>query len=184
MLSGSFAAFVVISNLIERQERKSRLLGSYRLEELNCEECKDCVLILSENNIYQIRKNNKKLGTGSWNIDSYGLVLENGPEYVFPETTKTIPYISTINCREYRHDKNLSAELNGMVLSKKKKSNYTLSDYIILNKNADTIYYQQQVGYPWIEDKLNIGDSVVKAKGEMKFTIFKPSGEKIIIGEK
>lgn len=105
LVTGLPATFLIGSNLIARYKARTKFLGTYKLGRFNCEDCKNCSLVLFNDNTYEIRQNKSKLLRGWWYLTSaelgrYSLVLENGPQNTIFDSPRTIPYVNTISCQK------------------------------------------------------------------------------------
>ena len=104
VLTSGYATYYFLSIQKYKNETKEKYLGFYKLDKLDCYECKDCKVELLPDYSYNIYKDNKVVGKGTWELvwdpeSGYFMRIENGGGSIVPDTPKEIEYINRKDCR-------------------------------------------------------------------------------------
>lgn len=182
------AIYFSVSSGDRKEAASKKYLGFYKLNRLDCEDCKSCRINVRSNYTYDIMQNEKVVGEGKWDLEinaetGYFLTLENGPGYMIDESVREIEMISRENCCLAGCDKNIQEEFRGKIVDKKPgRDSFGQNILLIKLGNGDTIsYYPKYFKHPWIEDKVQIGDYFSKQKGAMSFKIVHAKGDTIFL---
>lgn len=83
-------------------EDEKNFIKDYKLLKLDGEPCGNCIIRVLESHTYDIIKDGKVVGEGSWSLKKpidlpgYDLKLENGPESMIYESDTVIEYINRL----------------------------------------------------------------------------------------
>ncbi len=166
-----------------KSEKAKKYFGLYKLERLDCEDCETCEIDLRSDYKYNIIKDGQIVGVGIWSLGLYDmgyyLDIENGPNYVIDESLRRIESISRINCCLKGCKNNLKAEFQAKVIDIRVKGyHFNQKTLFLLGNSRDTLeYFPDYYMHPWIEDKINVGDILIKRRNSMDFTVIKTKGD-------
>jgi hypothetical protein len=177
---GSMTICIFGGNYFYKMQKAKEISGDYKLEYYKCNNCPDCIVRLKKNGTYQLIRNGLEIDKGHWDfsVDHLGVFLEieNGSYSEFLDTTKTLSYIKNDNCQEIWRKENLETAINGKVLQIDSNHNgygvYAILIEDALSK-AKIRYEPKYIGHPWLNDKVEIGDRIIKQSNSMTFQIEK-----------
>lgn len=175
---------------IYKNQKMRAISGDFKLQYYKCEKCPDCIVRLSNDGTYILWKNGHQIDKGNWDYSRDFLTpflqIENGSNHEVFDEKRTLSYIKNDNCQDYWRNQNLNAEFEGAII-KIDTINKGYGVYSIIVKDEimkrEFTYEPKYIGHPWLNDKIQVGDSIWKKKNIMSFTIKKINNGTIEVTE-
>jgi hypothetical protein len=188
---GSMTIYIFGGNYFYKRQKAKEISGDYKLEYYKCNKCPNCIVRLNKNGTYQLIKEGNEIDKGHWDfsIDLMGVFLEieNGSNSDLLDSTKTLSYIKNDNCQEIWRKENLKTAINGKVVQIDTIHDgygvYAIFIEDVLSK-VKIRYEPKYIGHPWLNDKVEIGDRIIKQSNSMTFQIEKANKTIVKLEEK
>ena len=175
--------------LLKRKTMKE-ISGDFKLTYYKCEKCPECIVKLNESGTYILLQKGNQVEKGNWDytsdLSTIFLEIENGSDSEVLDSTRTLSAIKNKNCQEYWRNENLKTEFDGIILHiDTLNKGYGLYSFILEDeKTKKRINYEPKyIGHPWLNEKLKVGDKVMKKQNSMKFIIKNVNNQTIEINE-